>query len=99
VNVPGATNEKPQGEVWLCPITRKVPVSIGRGENHGRTITYTNVVRRWVKLGEWVGKAETFALPLKDLQSGAIDSLAVMVQNGAASSPKVIMGAAQIAIR
>jgi hypothetical protein len=99
VNVPAAASENPQGEIWLCPITRKVPVSIGRGENHGRTITYTNVVRRWVKLGEWAGKAETFALPLKDLQSGAIDSLAVMVQNGGASSPKVILGAAQIAIR
>jgi hypothetical protein len=99
VNVPDSTNEKPQGEVWLCPITRKVPVSIGRGENHGRTITYTNVVRGWVKLGDWAGKAETFALPLKDLQTGSIDSLAVMVQNGAPSAPKVIMGAAQIAIR
>jgi hypothetical protein len=99
VNVPGSANEKPQGEVWLCPITRKVPVTIGRGENHGRTITYTNVVRRWVKLGDWAGKAESFALPLKDLQTGAIDSLAVLVQNGAASSPKVIVGAAQIAIR
>jgi hypothetical protein len=99
VNVPGSANEKPHGEVWLCPITRKVPVTIGRGENHGRTITYTNVVRRWVKLGDWAGKAVTFALPLKDLQTGAIDSLAVLVQNGATSSPKVIMGAAQVAIR
>jgi hypothetical protein len=99
VNVPGSVNEKPQAEVWLCPITRKVPVSIGRGENHGRTITYTNVVRRWVKLGDWAGKAEAFALSLKDLQTGAIDSVAVLVQNGAPSAPKVIMGAAQIAIR
>ena len=43
------------GEVWLCPLAKSVPVEIGRGENHGRTITYHNVVRRWVKLGEWTG--------------------------------------------
>ncbi len=36
----------------------KVPVTIGRGENNGTTITYTNVVRRWVRLGDWVGKSE-----------------------------------------
>ena len=45
-------------EVWLCPLSRSVPVAIGRGENHGRTITYTNVVKRWVKLGDWkIGRA------------------------------------------
>ena len=65
----------------------------------GTTITYTNVVRRWVKLGDWTGKAETFSVPLKDLQTGAINSIAVMVQNGGASSPKVMWARAQIAIR
>ena len=35
----------------------KVPVEIGRGENRGKTLTYHNVVRRWVKLGDWNGKA------------------------------------------
>ena len=47
--------------------------SIGRGENSGHTLTYTNVVRRWVKLGDWTGKAETFTVPIKDVQSGDID--------------------------
>ena len=48
-----------KGEVWLCPITKDVPVAIGRGENSGHTITYHNVVRRWVKLGDWTGAART----------------------------------------
>jgi len=26
------------GEVWLCSLSKAVPVVIGRGENHGRTI-------------------------------------------------------------
>ena len=40
-------------------MTKAVPVAIGRGENSGQTITYNNVVRRWMKLGDWNGKAET----------------------------------------
>jgi hypothetical protein len=99
VTVPAAQNEQGQAEVWLCPITKSVPVSIGRGENSGHTITYTNVVRRWIKLGDWTGKAETFDVPIKDFQTGHIDSAAVVVQSGVASAPKLMLGAAQVAIR
>ena len=95
--MPASKDEKGQAEVWLCPITKSVPVAIGRGENSGHTITYTNVVRRWIKLGDWTGKAETFNVPLKDVQTGGIDSAAVMVQSGVASAPKLMLGAAQIA--
>ena len=97
--MPAAKDEKGQAEVWLCPITKSVPVSIGRGENSGHTITYTNVVRRWIKLGDWTGKAETFNVPMKDFQNGQIDSVAVIVQSGVASAPKLMLGAAQIALR
>lgn len=99
VTVAASKDEKGQAEIWLCPITKSVPVSIGRGENSGRSITYTNVVRRWIKLGDWIGKAETFNVPVKDIQNGQIDSAAVMVQSGAASAPKLMLGAAQISIR
>ena len=103
VSVPAAADGRAHGplqaEVWLCPITRTVSVAIGRGENNGRTVTYSNVVRRWIKLGEWTGKAETFNVPLKDLQTGSIDSAAVVVQTGVASAPKLMLGAAQIALR
>ncbi len=99
VNVPAATDGQGQGEVWLCPTTKAVPVVIGRGENKGRTITYTNVVRRWMKLGEWTGKAETFTVPLASFQNGEIDSAAVVVQSGVASAPKVMLGAAQTGLR
>jgi len=99
VALPGSKDEKGQAEIWLCPITKSVPVSIGRGENNGRTITYANVVRRWIKLGDWSGKAGTFNVPIKDFQTGNIDSVAVMVQSGVASAPRFMLGAAQIGIR
>jgi hypothetical protein len=99
VTVSESKDEKGQAEVWLCPITRSVPVVIGRGENSGQTITYTNVVRRWIKLGDWTGKAEIFSVPVRDVQSGGIDSAAVVVQSGTASVPKLMLGAVQIALQ
>ena len=63
VSVPAAQGRRRSGEIWLCPITKAVPVAIGRGENSGHTVTYHNVVRRWVKLGDWTGAARTFKVP------------------------------------
>ena len=61
----GAAKDQAQrAEVWLCPITGKAQVEINRGENRGHTLAYYNVVRRWVKLGDWSGKAETFSVPV-----------------------------------
>jgi hypothetical protein len=99
VDVPAAKDAHAAAEVWLCPLAGSVSVPVGRGENHGRTLTYTNVVRRWVKLGDWTGKAQSYTVPLKDLQGGDIDRLAVMVQAGMASAPKVMLGAAEVPIR
>ena len=45
------------GEVWICSISKAVPISIGRGENRGREITYHNVVRNLLKVGDWNGSA------------------------------------------
>ena len=41
------------GEVWICSISKAVPISIGRGENRGRELTYYNVVRNLLKVGDW----------------------------------------------
>jgi len=99
VNVPAAKDEHRSGEVWLCPVTSKISVEIGRGENHNRTLTYHNVVRRWVKLGDWSGKAESFSVPLNELPKGDyslkdIDRLDVVVQSGVAAKPGVMLGTA-----
>ena len=99
VNVPAATDSHTSGEVWLCPITDKAQVAIGRGENSGHTLNYYNVVRRWVKLGDWNGQAQTFTLPLSqlpdaDFSLNDVDHLAVIVQSGVAAKPGVMLGAA-----
>jgi hypothetical protein len=96
LNVKVSANESDHasGEVWLCPLTHAVTVAIGRGENHGNTITYHNVVRRWVKLGDWAGKEESFSVPLSDIKASGIDGAAIVVQEGSRERPGIILGAA-----
>ena len=87
------------GEVWLCRMNKKVPVQVSRGENRGHTITYTNVVRGWVKLGDWSGRAQSFSKPLADLALGDVDAVAVLVQAGGSGSPGPVHGAATASLR
>jgi hypothetical protein len=68
VNVLAKGAEHAGGEVWLCPLARSVTVEIGRGENHGHTITYHNVVRRWLKLGEWNGTDAVWSVPMSEIK-------------------------------
>src|SRR5271167_1400360 len=88
-----AAKQRTGGEVWLCPLARAVPVQIGRGENRGRTVTYHNVVRRWVKLGDWTGAESTWSVPISDIETAEIDAAVVMVQQGTHDRPGVILGA------
>ena len=103
VTISAANGEQRSAEVWLCPITGQAQVAIERGENRGHTLAYTNVVRRWVKLGDWSGKVETFSLPMAELADADfslrdIDRVAVIVQSGVAAKPGLILGAATAAL-
>jgi hypothetical protein len=91
----GASNA---GEVWLCAMTRSVPVQVERGENRGRTITYHNVARRWHKLGDWNGQAGSWTVAIKDLNADGVDSAAVILQDGSSEKPGPMLGAAVAAI-
>jgi hypothetical protein len=89
-----AAGKPVNAEVWLCPISHRVSVEITRGENRGHTITYTNVVRHWVRLGDWNGTAHTFNVAAADFAGDAIDEVAVVVQSGDVKHPGVMLGAA-----
>jgi hypothetical protein len=96
VSVLAANAPNASGEVWLCALGKAVPVTIGRGENSGHTLTYHNVVRRWVKLGDFTGAARTFSVPLTDFEGA--DAMAVIVQSGTADRPGTMLGAALAAV-
>jgi hypothetical protein len=86
------------GEVWLFGLVKAATIVIGRGENKGRTVTYHNVVRRWIKLGDWSGKANAWSVPVQKLKGDGIDEAAVLVQGGTAEKPKAILGGTLAAI-
>ena len=51
-------------EVWLVSYAPEPQATeVKRGENRGKTVTYGHAVRDLVRLGNWQGKAKTFALP------------------------------------
>jgi hypothetical protein len=99
VEVESAENEHAAGEVWLCPLAKAVQVDIGRGENRGHTITYHNVVRRWLKLGNWSGAKSVWNLAISDVRTDDVDAVAVMVQEGTHDKPGIILGAAYLSLQ
>ncbi len=73
----------------VAPVTT---VQILRGENGGRSIAYTNVVRSIEKLGDWTGETATF-----DVSGGAPggEGFVVLVQKGTLERPGAILAAAK----
>jgi hypothetical protein len=82
------------GEVWICSISKSVPISIGRGENSGRQITYHNVVRNLLKVGDWNGTAGSWTVPLEEISREGIDAAVVYLQDGNRDKPGAMLGAA-----
>ena len=99
VNVPADKGKVTKGEIWLCPITKNVPVTVGKGENSGHTITYHNVVRKWIKLGEWTGAARSFTLPVHELGDDEAEQVAVIIQAGSKEAPGAMLGANVAALK
>jgi hypothetical protein len=92
----GATPAQVQGSkgtLLLAVVQRTADVSIGRGENHGRKVTYTNVVRQLKPIGEWNGNSVTIRVPRSEITRDGADFCAVLLQQ-ANSGP--ILAAAEI---
>jgi hypothetical protein len=77
------------GTVWVAFYSQAVNVDIRRGENLGKKITYTNVVRHLVPAGRWEGEDAGFkvARPKTD----ALDGCAAFLQ---ADQSNTIIGVA-----
>jgi hypothetical protein len=82
------------GEVWICSVSKAVPINVGRGENRGRELTYYNVVRSWLKVGDWTGNAASWSVPLENISRDGVDAAVVYVQDGTRDKPGAMRGAA-----
>lgn len=87
------------GEVWICAVSQAVPIAIGRGENRGREVVYHNVVRNWLKVGDWTGKTANWSVPMENIQRDGIDAAVVYVQDGTREEPGPMLGAAYTSLR
>lgn len=77
-----ASGQKPApATIWLVSYAKSTKVTILRGENRGRTITYVNAVHDIQTLGTWTGNAMTINLPdtVRDTNHG---SVALLQTNG-----------------
>lgn len=68
--------------VTLITARREAHVSVQRGENAHRELTYHNVVREVRGLGAWTGHGREWRLPIADLQHDAANMVVVLVQKG-----------------
>lgn len=101
IGVPAAaSSERPaKAEVWICGVSREIHVNIGRGENRGREVGYHNVVRRWLKVGDWTGRAGNWSVPLENITGDDIDLAVVYVQEGTREKPGAMLGAVQAPLK
>ncbi len=79
VNLPEDANMKMIAVrvVWFLS---DATVDIGEGENEGRVLHYTNVVRATDLLDEWKGKAATYSLDINTGLTAGADKVAILLQ-------------------
>ena len=76
--------------MWLVGYDASVTKKIGGGENNGRSVEYSNVVREWREAARWDG---TSPLTFQSAKPAGSSGFAVIVQEGEVGP---ILGATQV---
>jgi len=82
IDVTGAAPPAGTASVYLARVLSRRDVDIGGGENRGRVITYSNVVREMTLLGKMGAGDMRFEAPAREETGEIYDRLAVIVQDG-----------------
>ncbi len=88
-----AGSEFRSGKLWLALYSNSVTVDIGRGENHGREITYTNVVRHLAPAGNWEGHEARYKVKIP--HGTRFDGCAALLQSDASQA---MIGASAVSV-
>lgn len=67
-------------DLVLIAVTRKVEVGIGRGENSGRAVTYTNVLREERRIASWQGGKASHVIAADQLMTKGADRYALVLR-------------------
>jgi hypothetical protein len=84
------------GIVWVLPIANSREVKIGRGENSGRSVTYSNVVLKMTPVAAWNGEAMSVTIPASSMTPDA-EGVVVLLQSGSDKKASQILGAGRLA--
>lgn len=79
------------GTIWVATVQPSVDVEIQRGENRGKKVTYTNVVRDLTAVGSWSGQPVRIEVSEVSVIKNSKQRCAVLLQEGKAGA---IVGAA-----
>ncbi len=80
VKIGGGFRLSSPAEVWLFAYDSRHETSVPRGENSGRTLINTNVVRAIRNVGKWRGKDTEIKLPIGMMGIDDQDGCAIVVQ-------------------
>ena len=72
--------DKAHGEVMLLALSSRETVRIGSGENGGRKIDYSNVLRSERKLADWNGGKLSLPVAADSLHVGGADRYAIVLR-------------------
>jgi hypothetical protein len=79
--------------VWLAVFDRQIETEVLRGENAGRKLVNTNVVRRLTRIGTWRGEHLEIPFDMAAAAAQGRDGCAVIVQQDPTGA---VLGAAQM---
>ena len=73
-----------EATIWLGVVQTTATVDVKRGENSGRKLVYTNVVRELTPIGLWKGQAMKIQIPRAAVMLAETQKSIVLIQEGKA---------------
>jgi len=73
-----------EATIWFAVVQKSAQVPVQRGENSGKTLTYTNIVRELIPVGTWIGKAMNLQLARTAIMRPETEACIVLLQEGRA---------------
>ncbi|MEO8421959.1 MAG: DUF1223 domain-containing protein [Hyphomicrobium sp.] len=80
-----------EATIWFAVVQKSAQVPVKRGDNEGKTLAYTNIVREMLPVGSWNGKAMSLQLARTAVMRPETEAAILLLQEGKAGP---IIGAA-----
>ena len=80
ITIGGSNEQVSRATVWIAAVAPKVTISVKKGENGGRRLTYHNVVRHLMPVATWTGQQLNLRLRQRDVLRSGTKQSAVWVQ-------------------